>query len=441
MKYCHALLFLLFPLAGLAQDQAGFTFRLLIETGEYDEVMPAEEIISEVTVLLPRASDAARPKLFLRRAQAYYHMGRYANTASDLQEVLRLDAKSAEAGTLLARALGNLGKKKEAAQLLANVIKEHPRHALALSDYAIVLLEEGKEIEGLQKLNESIDVDPKNGHAYLTRAIWFSNKGDFEHALKDLNTAMVVARWCDVATLSALRGYVLFKLGRYDESISCAQVAVRLDKDNKNAYLCLSLSSRNVGKWHSSAKYCMEMYKRWPEDAQVAAECIDAFLNVGLPDRAFEIARQSLKNLQRDANLYRALGRAFLWQRNYAQALKFYKAAADINEKDDGALSDLSYFLSSCPEASLRNGKEAIKLATSACELTSWREPWHVVVLANAYAEANDFSKAQHYGSMARKLVQSHPNSYIRARIEQMKGLFDKNQPHRVSLVAPVRSP
>ena len=53
-----------------------------------------------------------------------------------------------------------------------------------------------------------------------------------------------------------------------------------------------------------------------------------------------------------------------------------------------------AYILATCPDPKLRNGKEALRSATRACELTTWREIVAVSTLAAAYAEAGDFANA-----------------------------------------------
>lgn len=43
---------------------------------------------------------------------------------------------------------------------------------------------------------------------------------------------------------------------------------------------------------------------------------------------------------------------------------------------------------------SVRNGKRAVELATKACELSQWRDPFHLIALGAAYAESGDFQSA-----------------------------------------------
>ena len=58
------------------------------------------------------------------------------------------------------------------------------------------------------------------------------------------------------------------------------------------------------------------------------------------------------------------------------------------------AYNDCAWLLTTCPDASVRNGQRAVTLATEACELTRWKQWQCVGTLAAAYAEMGDFTQA-----------------------------------------------
>ena len=58
------------------------------------------------------------------------------------------------------------------------------------------------------------------------------------------------------------------------------------------------------------------------------------------------------------------------------------------------ALNDLAWQRATCPEAELRDGRAAVKLAQQAVRLADARSPEILDTLAAAYAEAGMFSQA-----------------------------------------------
>jgi tetratricopeptide (TPR) repeat protein len=119
----------------------------------------------------------------------------------------------------------------------------------------------------------------------------------------------------------------------------------------------------------------------------------------------------------------------------YANRMKVYllkgdfqKAAEDgrsmvrINPDDAHNCTDLAALLAICPDASVRNGNQAVDFARHACELTEWKLPYCLVTLAAAYAESGDFPQAVKYQKqvltmrpwtdLERKEIQAHLELY-----------------------------
>jgi hypothetical protein len=75
-------------------------------------------------------------------------------------------------------------------------------------------------------------------------------------------------------------------------------------------------------------------------------------------------------------------------------ALNQYEQALIIRPDLPEALNNLAWLRATRPEPDLRNGEEAVRLATRACEVTAWQRTVIIGTLAAAYAEAGDFSSA-----------------------------------------------
>jgi tetratricopeptide (TPR) repeat protein len=108
----------------------------------------------------------------------------------------------------------------------------------------------------------------------------------------------------------------------------------------------------------------------------------------------------------------------------FAEALQAYREAARLYPNEPMALNNLAWSLAANPRPELRNGKEAVQLASQAVELTGQQQAIPLATLAAAYAEDGQFDKAV---EMAKKacaiaLLNDHPE--IAAVNEQLLKLY-----------------
>ncbi|MGD0350884.1 MAG: glycosyltransferase family 39 protein [Verrucomicrobiota bacterium] len=76
------------------------------------------------------------------------------------------------------------------------------------------------------------------------------------------------------------------------------------------------------------------------------------------------------------------------------KAVQFYRKALDADANDPVALNNLAWILATTGKPGLRDGREAVRLATRAVGLTDSRMPVFMGTLAAAYAEAGQFPEA-----------------------------------------------
>lgn len=84
----------------------------------------------------------------------------------------------------------------------------------------------------------------------------------------------------------------------------------------------------------------------------------------------------------------------WLHLRDDGRALAVYDELARMYPRLVEAHSRSAWLRATCPDARNRDGKLAVESAWRACELTNWRNPGELEVLAAACAEADDFRSA-----------------------------------------------
>jgi 4-amino-4-deoxy-L-arabinose transferase-like glycosyltransferase len=103
----------------------------------------------------------------------------------------------------------------------------------------------------------------------------------------------------------------------------------------------------------------------------------------------------------------RELAAAILYQRigQIADAERCYRKALAADPNNTDALNNLAWLLTTADDPSLRDGAQAIQLASKAVTLTQRRRPVLIGTLAAAYAESGDFANAVNTAEIARELA------------------------------------
>jgi hypothetical protein len=92
------------------------------------------------------------------------------------------------------------------------------------------------------------------------------------------------------------------------------------------------------------------------------------------------------------------------------------------------ALSFLAVLLATSPDANIRDGPEAVRLAEPACELTHYQQAAMVSTLAAAYAEAGRFDEAIATAQRVCALVSASGDQTL---LEQNRGMLQLCRAHK----------
>jgi Tfp pilus assembly protein PilF len=117
----------------------------------------------------------------------------------------------------------------------------------------------------------------------------------------------------------------------------------------------------------------------------------------------------------------------------YADALKEFNYLISLHPRNvtlARALGDRAWFQATCPDASFRNGQEAIKDAKAACSIMVWKDENMIETLAAAYAEVGDFNSAVQYAQQA--LAIKNISATDSKRIQRHLESFQQHKPIRL---------
>jgi len=156
-----------------------------------------------------------------------------------------------------------------------------------------------------------------------------------------------------------------------------------------------------------------------PHYAEACYNLGNAFRQVGRMNEAIAYYQKALQIKPDYAEACYDLGNTFREMGKLEEAITDYQKALQIHPDYVEALNNLARVLATCPQASLRNGKQAVELAQRANQLTGNENPIVLGTLAAAYAEAGRFPEAVQTAQRALHLAQTQSNNPALADVIQ----------------------
>jgi tetratricopeptide (TPR) repeat protein len=165
-------------------------------------------------------------------------------------------------------------------------------------------------------------------------------------------------------------GLAALKAKNYDRAIARLSAVIQSDPKNAEAYLGRGVAYLFKEDHDRAIRDCDEALRLHPGAAE--------------GDTYHRFA----------AEAHYRRGTVFRDKKDYGRAAGDFREAVRLNPDYVRPHNDLAWLLATCPQATLRDGREAIQLATRACELTEWKNPRTLDTLAAAYAETGQFTAA-----------------------------------------------
>jgi tetratricopeptide (TPR) repeat protein len=126
------------------------------------------------------------------------------------------------------------------------------------------------------------------------------------------------------------------------------------------------------------------------------------------------------------------LGAALYYARGQVQeALAHWRAALRVQPDFLPALNEVAHVLAASPEASVRNGSEAVTLAERAVKLSGGQEALYLDTLAAAYAEAGRFADAVETARRGLEIATRKDQPQLREGLAARLRLYEARKPYR----------
>jgi tetratricopeptide (TPR) repeat protein len=218
--------------------------------------------------------------------------------------------------------------------------------------------------------------------------------------------------------------------GKLDEAISHYQTAVQIKPDFVKA-------RNNLGRTLLLKGRVDEAIAQFQDALQIRRDLPDIHINLG--EALFQTGRvdeaivqyQFALHLNSDSKNARCnLGLALIRKGSVHEAISQFQRVLQIEPSNPNALDSLAWLLATWPEASLRDGYMAVKLARRANALTGGKDPAILHTLAAAFAETGQFSDAVETAQRALQLAGAQPNTDLARQLQSELKLYQAGSPY-----------
>jgi len=166
-----------------------------------------------------------------------------------------------------------------------------------------------------------------------------------------------------------------------------------------------------------------------PDDAKAHNNLGDVFNKKGRVDEAIAQFQKAVEIQPDYAEAHRNLAICLRQQGRMGEAIAHYQKALQIEPANPSIQNSLAWLLATCSEASLRNGKKAVELATQASAATGGENLVILHTLAAAYAEAGRFSDATATAQRALQKAEAQPNAKLAGQLQSELKLYQAGTP------------
>ena len=393
------------------------------------------------------------------------------------RQAATLDAEEFRWPYYLAIILNEAGS-KEALGEFARAMALRPDYSPAYVRYARALHDADDLDKALLTFEKAAELDDRSPHAYFGLAKIMLSRSELEASREHLLTALEIepqyqdahgvlagvlrrlgqpeeaARHLDIVQSITLntpltdpvfdelvgkglssywyreRGFAHLATGRVEEAILQFRTALQLNPDPEGHNYIGNLLQR-LGRFDEAIGQYRRAIQLESNNYAAIDKLGQALLESGRVDEAVLWAEQALRIHPEAPGAYLNLGTFYMRTARDAEAIATFQRGLEQTPSSPAIAMRLAWLLATSPDAELRNGRQAIELAKSACEESDFKDPEALDVLAAAYAETGQYEKAVNTARDALDKAAAM-NEQERADIEYRLKDFQSRRPYRL---------
>jgi tetratricopeptide (TPR) repeat protein len=233
-------------------------------------------------------------------------------------------------------------------------------------------------------------------------------------------------------------GNFLVNQGRTGEAIEEFQKALVFEPGSATFHYALANALFLEKRADESIIQYQKALEIKPDMAEARSNLGYVLLQLGRVDEAITNFQKAL-DIEKNYQVYYNLGYAYRRNGMATNAIACYRKAIDLQPAFIPAQTDLAWMLATWPEASVRNGGEAVAIAEQLNRLSGRPNPKILRTLAAAYAEAGRFDEAIATAQKACALASESADPELLKRSQELLALYLKHQPYHETEVQPAQ--
>ena len=326
--------------------------------------------------------------------------------------------------------LGNKGQYDEAIAAWKELVATNPDDTRIHNNLGAALALRGRYVEAIPEYEKALELNPQYHaiHNNLGRALLAAGRPDeailsFEKGLQ---------YYPESAELHDHLGLALASRGRIDEAESEFDKALEINPNYADAHRNLDRALAMTGQLDQAIPHFEKAIEINPLFAEAHSDLGRLLVVEGQYDQAMPHLEKALAVKPDLVEAHYYLGALLYYsQARTQEALAHWREALRVDPNFLPAMNDAAHALAASPDASDRNGAEAVKLAERAVQLSGARNPAYLDTLAAAYAEVGRFPEAIATARKALDLAAQQQRGGLVEGLNTRIKLYESQQPYR----------
>jgi tetratricopeptide (TPR) repeat protein len=347
-----------------------------------------------------------------------------------LQKAIELNPRDAKAQGALGSLLVEKGNIQEAIPHFEQALQLDPKDADTQNNIAVALVRAGRSEAAIPYFEKALEADPNSLELHVNIGLILSGQGRYDEAIPHLEKAL--SGGFDSAEAQRALGRALAGKGRLDEALPHLEKALAAMPESIELHYYVGRILSVRGRAQEAIPHLERVLQANPDAEDVQMSLAIAQLSTGRGPEAIGHLQRAVALKPDDPAAHYNLGSAlFDAGGNASEALAQWREALRLAPDFAPALNRAARLLATCPDAALRNGPEAVRLAQRAVELSGGREAAFLDTLAAAYAEQQRFQEAIETERRALALVGQGNHGSFADALSVRISLYEEKKPLR----------